>query len=292
LAALVIASAVVLLATLHPTWYSRQILPVFSVRGAIRQAGILNFGWPIYNLAWWSLTPELLFYALAPLVVALFAIRGLRQPALFLLIGLASVLSAFLWNVTTSMPGVQDGLANACLQFLAYLPCFMVGTMIAKLDIKPRDATRMLAIGIAYFLIAQYAPQANVHAAYGLIYGGIVCLAMRRGRLLNRMLTRPIAIWVGERSYSLFLVHFSILYLSDYLASLIFAERNAAYGVSSRAFGLVVSLLAAMTIFSLIERRFARGLTTAAAFWPWQLSPSDTTPAAEPAVGGVSVSAS
>lgn len=290
LAALGIASGVVFLATLHPTWYSRHILPVFTIRGSIRQAGIVNLGWPIYNLAWWSLTPELVFYALAPVVVALFAMRGLRRPALFAIIGVATLLSALQWNVTTSMPGVQSGFANVGLQFLAYLPCFMVGTMIAKVDLDARDAWRMLATGTVYFFIALNVQWANIHAAYGLIYGAVVSLAMCRGSLLNRFLTRPIAVWLGERSYSLFLVHFSILYLGDYLASLVFPDRSIAYGFSSRVFGLVFSFLAAMTIFSLIERRFARGLTTADSFWPWKLARAQETVVSGSTINGVSVS--
>jgi len=281
-AALVLGSAVILIASLHPTWYSKQVLPAFSVSGVARQVAIVNFGWPIYNLAWWSLTPELLFYLVAPLVVALLAVRGMRQPMLLGLIGAASILSALLWNEKTSMPGVQSGFVHVGLQFLAYLPCFMVGATLAKFDIDSRGARALLGVGIAYLILALYLPRLNVHAAFGLIYGAIVCSAMRRGGILNAILTAPTSVWLGERSYSLFLVHFSILYFCDYFASLVLHHRGVAYAISTRLFGFILSVLVAMTIFSLVERRFARGLTTAEAFWPWQVLRTRATAPAMP----------
>ena len=64
LGALFFGGIVVMIATMWPTWYSREILPQFSLTDWARQLPIMNFGWPIYNLAWWSLTPELTFYIL------------------------------------------------------------------------------------------------------------------------------------------------------------------------------------------------------------------------------------
>ncbi len=207
LGALFFGGIVVMIATMWPTWYSREILPQFSLTDWARQLPIMNFGWPIYNLAWWSLTPELTFYILAPVVVALFALPKIGKRGSFTLVAGAIGLSIILWNDKTSMTGVQSGTRGVLLQFLAYLPCFFVGAMLAKVDFSRRVGRLFAAIGAAYIALAIVLPITNIHAAFALAYCGLVSLAMQQG-WLNRQLVRPTAVWLGERSYSLFLTHF------------------------------------------------------------------------------------
>jgi peptidoglycan/LPS O-acetylase OafA/YrhL len=45
-------------------------------------------------------------------------------------------------------------------------------------------------------------------------------------------------------------------------------ERNLAHFLATRSLGLGTAMLAAMALFHMVERRFARGLVTANAFWP------------------------
>ena len=78
-------------------------------------------------------------------------------------------------------------------------------------------------------------------------------------------------IWLGERSYSLFLIHFSVFYLVDNLSAHLSTHRGMAYGLLSRGIGVPLAFLAAMTLFYFVERRQARGLVTANMFWPWQV---------------------
>jgi peptidoglycan/LPS O-acetylase OafA/YrhL len=171
------------------------------------------------------------------------------------------------------MPGVQSSISESSLQFLAYLPCFLTGAMIAKVDLSRRIGIVLVIVGIAYFVFALHVPRANVHAAYALAYGGLVIVAMQPTGIIHRGLSRPLAVWLGERSYSLFLVHFSVLYLADYAASLLLNSRTIAYAVLSRGSGALLSLALAMGIFWLIERKFARNLVSGDEFWPWKLRP-------------------
>src|SRR5476649_1860272 len=52
-------------------------------------------------------------------------------------------------------------------------------------------------------------------------------------RVAHRRLTHPIAVWLGERSYSLFLVHFNVFYLVNLVLSLFLPGRTAVYGLLS-----------------------------------------------------------
>ncbi len=78
-------------------------------------------------------------------------------------------------------------------------------------------------------------------------------------------------IWFGERSYSIFLVHFSVFYLVDNFVSHFTPERNAMYGILTRAIGVPLALFCAMLLFHFVERRQAKGLMTDTKFWPWQV---------------------
>jgi peptidoglycan/LPS O-acetylase OafA/YrhL len=108
-----------------------------------------------------------------------------------------------------------------------------------------------------------------VSSAYGLIYGGFIMLAFNSAGI-KKALSNPFMIWLGERSYSLFLIHFSVFYFTNYLVSNITSERDGTYALLTRTIGIPLALFLAMLLFHLIERRQARGLLTAKAFWPWQ----------------------
>ena len=78
-------------------------------------------------------------------------------------------------------------------------------------------------------------------------------------------------LWLGERSYSLFLVHFSVFYLVDNMIARFTPGRNAIYAVLTRGVGIPLGLFAAMLLFHFVERRQAHGLVTGEYFWPWQV---------------------
>lgn len=74
-------------------------------------------------------------------------------------------------------------------------------------------------------------------------------------------------VWLGERSYSLFLTRYAVINLACLIGSSLFA-RGFAYVVVSRALAVVGSLIVSGLLFSLVERHFARGLVTADKWLP------------------------
>ena len=269
LAAWLFGGGVILLATLAPSWYSREVLPPFDVVHWLKQIGIVSLGWWPYNVAWWSLTPELLFYLVAPVVTLIFAVGRAGRGAFLVTTAAIIALSIALWDPVTSGPGVFP-VPQVLLLFLAYSPCFLAGSMLARYEVAPAVGRARLVGGIAWFLVALWVPGVNVHIAFAAMYAGIVIIALRPGGVTQRRLSSPVLVWLGERSYSLFLVHYSCFYLANYIASFMIPVRDARYFVLSRGIGLSLAMFLAMVLFTTVERRFARGLVTAGAFWPWQ----------------------
>jgi peptidoglycan/LPS O-acetylase OafA/YrhL len=264
----------------YPTWLTFVAnLPRFHVRDWLLQLGILYFG-EHYNFAWWSLDIEILFYAFLPLLVPLFLrLHGYRMAIATLA---CSVLGAFL--VQVGIPAPLSPLPHVFRSLLAYSPCFVAGLLMSRMDF-PRVMARSIAIvGGALLLIGSVIPQfPGRHIGYGLVYCGIVSRALDVTSRSSHALSKWHLVWLGERSYSLFLSHGSVLVLVGYATSM-FLPRGLGYIVVTRIASVPLSLIVAMLIFSYVERRFAHGLVTRDAFWP--RAPTKTpAPVAQPALG-------
>jgi peptidoglycan/LPS O-acetylase OafA/YrhL len=155
----------------------------------------------------------------------------------------------------------------ALLNLLVYSPCFLLGMMIAKFDWPPKLGWVLAAVGLAYLLAAIRFPWTNSHAGFGLLYAGIVMASFASHGRLYRILASDFMVWLGERSYSLFLIHFTVFALVNWLTSFVLL-KDASYFFVTRAVGLPGAMLAAMVLFWLVERHFARNLATADRFWP------------------------
>ena len=265
-AAWVISGAVVFLMTRFPTWWTRSAgLPDFKLSGWFSQIGIIYFGSRIsaYNFAWWSLTIEVLFYLLVPLLVPLAVLRMMTRRGMFAALVVAAALSVWAADARLNLPVW----ALPPRSFLVYLPCFAVGILLARYDLPRRWGIAIATIGAAYCLAAFRYPALNVHFGWGLFYFGVVTVAMSGGRLA-RFLGSWHLVWLGERSYSLFLVHFAVFSAVCHVVSLLTTHKGLTYVLTTRLIEVPLALLVAMLIFHFIERRFARNLVTAENFWP------------------------
>ncbi len=257
LAAWVLAGGVILLTSRYPSWWTRGAgLPEFSFRSWLAQIGIVYWGNQLFNWAWWSLTIEIIFYLLVPLLVPI--VQRLRPSrAQMIVVWVAAVLVAIasyqLWPVHS---------------FGVYTSCFAAGVLLAMHDLPSDLGWKMCLGGAAYVLIACRWPWLNVHVGWGLFYFGLVSEALdSTGTVANWFSSWPM-VWLGERSYSLFLIHFSIFTAVCHAASMLIPRKGLPYYLTTRAIELPLALLASMVIFVLIERRFAHNLVSADAFWP------------------------
>jgi peptidoglycan/LPS O-acetylase OafA/YrhL len=276
---LALALPLLLVAPLVPTWYSQEIVPTFHIWDLVLQMPLFSFTRTSYNGAWWSLQVELVFYVLVPALIYV-----LRRPRIGWLPVAAA--AAVVWGVSAAAflqfqrcefppPAVRT------LQFFAlYSPCFLMGCLVARFELGPGGGWLLLVAGLAGVLVLPFGCMGVYPVAYSLFYGGILTLALQPGRRFERVLSHPLLVWLGERSYSLFLVHCTVFYAVNYVVSLVVAERNWAYGLLTRLVGIPLAFLAAMLVFHVVERPFARGLVTADHFWPFRFVSRHTAPQA------------
>ena len=237
-----------------------------------RETLIISFVDFYYNLAWWSLQIEVAFYVLVPLLILVFRGRQkLNLTSIFISL-LATLLLSYLLQMGMEhyAPRYYSNIKIRLtfFRFIDYPVCFLLGIYLAKFDFEKYVGRVFMLMGVALILIAHdYLPMVN--CGYGFIYAGLIVMVFK-SKSLQRFLDNPLMIWLGERSYSLFLVHFSVFYLVDYGCSLVFHSRLI-YGIASRSIGIPLAFFCAMLLFSFVERRTARGLVTDKIFWPWQV---------------------
>lgn len=260
LVALGFSACVLGLAAAFPSWYSTANLPPVDWRGFLEHVPIVMFDNEArYSIAWWSLAVEILFYAALPLLILAHRAVTLTAPRLLLLLAGSVVLSeALARRLDFDIPIDVDPLTT----FFVFLPCFLLGILLALRDWTPAWGWAALAIGIAGILVAAFVTPLNHNAAYGFAWAGIAVLASNRKRLWA-WLSRPGMVWLGERSYSLFLVHLSVLHLVYWACAQIEPGRTLLYFGLTRGLGLPLAFGAALLLFHAVEKRFARGLVTA-----------------------------
>jgi peptidoglycan/LPS O-acetylase OafA/YrhL len=259
LGAWLLAGFAVAMISAYPTWWP-SAMPAFSLGGWFSQIFIAYAGHSAYNFAWWTLTIEVGFYVLAPLLVLLLAKRSA-----------VAMWAVFAGSIGASLVAGEFALAGesslSVARFLSFASCFAGGLVLARQDVGASMRALLAGLGACIVGAAAFDPRANSHVGYGLLYMAVVSQAMSAGSL-SRWLTRPVMIWLGERSYSLFLTHYSVIALACWATSFEVAGKSAAFFIISRALAVVGSLVAACVLFELVESRFAHGLVTAGMWWP------------------------
>jgi peptidoglycan/LPS O-acetylase OafA/YrhL len=260
-----LAGAAVALISLHPTWWP-SAMPAFSFRDWGAQVFIFYAGHNAYNFAWWTLTIEVMFYVLAPLLVAALAKRSEMTMTITFV---SSILLALIAGTYTSTNGIYDIL----LKFMTFTSCFCGGLLLAKQDISATARTYLLVTGVAIVGASIVGIHTNGRAGYGLIYMAVVSHVLISQTRASRILSHPLLVWLGERSYSLFLTHYSVIALACWATSFFIEGKGLPYFLVSRVLALIGSLVVACILFEGVERRFAHGLVTAGMWLPWGRHP-------------------
>lgn len=258
----------IFLASAYPTWWTKGAsLAEFSARDWLLQFGLIYVGHSPFNFAWWSLTVEVLFYALVPLLIpALISTRlaSIRRASLFA----ASVLLATVAAVVTEPLVSRYSELLPPMRLLQYAPCFCAGLLLAQQRLTTRQEKAVIVLGVCWVAAHLQFRSLNQHVGWGMIYFGIASIAMNRQSQMACRLSSDLMIWIGERSYSIFLTHFAVIGLVCHFVSLQLEIKGLAYFAATRPLSVVLSLAAGMLLFHFTERKFARNLMTATNFWP------------------------
>lgn len=232
-------------------------LPTFELSDWLAQLSIVYAG-KHYNFAWWSLAVEVAFYVLLPFLIPLF--RNIDNFGRAIAFSLSILISTFV------SPLLIDG--SLIQKVAVYASCFCAGLILSSGPIHRTLATLCIAFGCIWTLFGIHFSAVLPHVGWGLIYFGAASLAMVPSSSLSRCLSGYGFVWIGERSYSLFLVHYSVIGLVCHGVSVLTSSKSATYLFLTRGLSIPLIGLATVLIFHLVERRFARGLITGADLLP------------------------
>ncbi|HEX2717564.1 MAG TPA: acyltransferase, partial [Gemmatimonadaceae bacterium] len=250
--------------------------------------GFLAWAVPPWNAPGWSLSAEMFFYALFPLLIGILGRLGTRAlllaAAVAYLVGLVPAVA-----FTLAFPHGAEATAplNDLLLFLKFLPLthvheFVLGIVAGRWFLRGETPRWLTAAGVGAVLLIVAAMVANRVVPYALLHTGllaplfaVVICALATARLPGtRVLARPLAVRLGEASYALYLIH---LPLGRYTIALLLA-----LGLSWGWLPLIAFIVAAQAVsygvFRLVEEPFRRRLRAALA--PRAQRPAASVPSA------------
>jgi len=269
LVALLLAGGEIWLFTVSPNWLSNSLieLPPFRFVEWLAQIFILNWGNPAYNGAWWFLSIEIVFYGMVPILIFIFNKIYFSKKHIFALLIIAIIMAEIAFQLNSSQL-ISNPLGKLVLLFFSYFFCYISGAFIKNINPSYYSGCFFVIFGCLLLVIYSLYPKINFHNANALFWLGVLILSFQVGSRLHKFLTAYLLVWVGERSYSLFLIHLTTLTFGAYLAAQLFAENSAIYYPVSRCLALLLTFAIAMLLFTWAERPFAHGLTTSQDFWP------------------------
>jgi peptidoglycan/LPS O-acetylase OafA/YrhL len=163
----------------------------------------------------WSVAVEMFFYCMVPFLFL--RIRNLNQSVLFFIFSI--FLRMGLQVVLHRFPLIAfDRLWNEYLFFYLpnQLPVFACGIIFYFLVNTPRSEWRvepLVAFALSILFLTQLATHTNfifpVHVQFGIAF---IVLGYALSRKEFYALVNPVTIYFGKISYSMYLVHFAILY--------------------------------------------------------------------------------
>lgn len=208
----------------------------------------------------WSLSVEEQFYFVWPALLFLCAGRSRKAMLiLFAVLGVVSLLAAKWFTV-------KDPTASFFLMpFRVYE--FAIGAALAMIPVVSLHGSQPLSnkarelmclsglalIAYSLFLFDKTTPFPDVYALVPCI-GAALLIAGGSARYSGWALKNPLSVWLGKISYSLYLVHWPIAVLYKHITfeDMIVGKTRIAL--------LILTMLAAVALYYLVENRFRYGL--------------------------------
>ena len=203
----------------------------------------------------WSLAVEEQFYLVWPVVVAV--VLRLRRPAVWLA---AAVGTVALWRLVLSADRLGGALYGVYVRTDARADGLLAGALLAAAvhrgwRVSRRAAAVMAGVGtvvVAYFFLTTYAVHPRLYQGGFTLVAlgscGLIVAALDGESRWGRALSHPAAVWVGRRSYSLYLWHLLAFELAASIFPGSFVARVVV--VFAGAFGF------AAASFRFVERPF------------------------------------
>jgi peptidoglycan/LPS O-acetylase OafA/YrhL len=243
----------------------------------------------------WSIGFEVTSYLLLPFFLAVLFAMGLRGwPARFAWVGIIGVVLALHWMVVQWAPideverGWRYGLVGGAKAWMprfnpiGFFAIFALGALAAGVQVKLAGMRSYLfdVIGLASVVAAGWVMVAHIgglNEGFGWLdvpYGfpfmplaiAVGLVALPSSVLAGRLLDNPVARYIAEVSFGVYIWHFLVIGLLERLVPPAF-ETSGEHGwtiwLASSGAAIVISFLVATVSFRLLEQpvvRWARGL--------------------------------
>jgi peptidoglycan/LPS O-acetylase OafA/YrhL len=223
-----------LMSVLHSTWLNPVSTGVLLTSLAFLPQANTDapyFGYPALYVGW-SLNYEVFFYALCALGLALFGRRAL------------AVVALGLFTTTVIMPFWHSGLVQRSpealydwatpLQAMAANPLvleFLLGAGLAWLyaahrhRLTPALARVLLAVGVTTFVLSVTGPVPKFDLVGRGLPAGALLVGMVAMEHCGALRIPRMAVWLGETSYALYLVHPSVIEATHRVVGVLAPER-------------------------------------------------------------------
>jgi peptidoglycan/LPS O-acetylase OafA/YrhL len=179
---------------------------------AVYLQNLVNGDLPKVNIAYWSLEIEVQFYLLAPLLAKVFRIGNGRLRLVVLLVAIFA--SALMQQIVSPYPRLS-------LSILGSLHYFLAGFLLAEIYVsrwRERPPTPSFVIAALTLFGALLIPVVLHHeftAIRGYVLPILICFfyaGVLRGVWFTRWLSWPFVTVIGGMCYSIYLLHFPIIY--------------------------------------------------------------------------------
>lgn len=170
---------------------------IYIVQNALLLPGIFNIT-PIITVAW-SLSYEVFYYILIPILIPLFRLKAWNSNYRILFWGIVSVLAFVIWEL--------EGGPIRLVMFVAGIILFELHR-IKQISIS-RYGTRMLLIALVTFglrTVIEYSFTLSLIAIYLLFLFMCLCAFNSNSFLHKWLIFKPLR-WLGNMSYSYYLFH-------------------------------------------------------------------------------------
>lgn len=194
----------------------------------------------LWNVPAWSLSAEWLGYLVFPFIVVVIG-RYIRRGWEM---AMALALLAFLVTATITLGAADMGQAGK-FGILRMACEFTAGCMMCKAamnDTEPR--TMMLIFALVITLVGAYDLEYHWVAVFGL--GLLVLSLCKEGPLANLLFGNPLALWLGNISFSLYLSHWPLIQIFQWVLPRYTLDKNA----------LASTLVAAIVVIAALLYRF------------------------------------
>ncbi|UOQ72246.1 acyltransferase family protein [Hymenobacter cellulosilyticus] len=214
----------------------------------------------------WSITVEMWFYCLAPLLFS--KLKTVDHCVRFIVF---SILASALLSIVlvTVRPSWLD---FVFYYFPSQLPIFGFGILLYFLLVRNdlsktiKPSTWLLAAGVSLLLLLTGLPYHGVEPAgkHYLFGAAFMVLAYGLSQYNFRLLVNPIINYIGEVSFSLYLVHFAVMYAVRVMGYAEIVTPNhlvaalANFGIRY-VLVLIISLCLATLLYRLVEVPFQNG---------------------------------